>query len=282
MPTDVDVANGALRVWQWAGPSPPIVFLHGFGGSGLDVEALIHVMAPKRAVIAPDLWGHGEGASSHVPAITMTECAHQLRAVLDILKVRDAVLVGYSMGARLALHLALQAPVRWNAMVLIGGHAGIRDPTERKARHQWDQAMAATARHLGQPAFANHWEQIPIIASQQHTPEPWRTRLYERRRRADVNALARALESLGAGTMASLWEQLSTLNMPALVVAGQQDPKYVKLGQDLVKALPNATASWIPNCGHAPHLEAAPQFSEVLSHFLARHAPPWAQPQGRS
>jgi 2-succinyl-6-hydroxy-2,4-cyclohexadiene-1-carboxylate synthase len=265
--------DGTFRVWRWTGATPALIFLHGFGGTGRDLEAVIDALEAEREVIAPDLMGHGASPCPPPHHFSMARCAHQVLGIMDGLEGPPPALVGYSMGARVALHLAIQAPERLAALVLVGGHPGIEEAVEREARSQWDQEMAGAARTLGQPAFARHWETLPIIASQQRTPEPWGERLRTRRGQANVEGLARAIEGMGTGAMTPVWGQLDRISVPTLIVAGAEDDRYVQVSADMAQRIPRSERWLVPGCGHAPHLEAPQTFATPLEGFLARHAP---------
>lgn len=279
-PTEVSLEDGVFRVWRWDGAAPRLLFLHGFAGTGRDLEAVVDEWEGAREVVAPDLMGHGDSPCLPAGRFTMARCVDQVLAIMDRLEGPPPALMGYSMGARVALSVAVKAPERLAALALVSGHPGIESAAERAERRRWDQEMARTARSLGQPAFARHWETLPIIASQRRAPTRWVERLSGRRVQADVEGLARAMEGMGAGAMTPLWGVLDRVVPPTLIVAGEEDRKYVQVSADMAQRIPRSERWIVPGCGHAPHLEAPQAFAQALEGFLARHAPLWRDAQG--
>jgi 2-succinyl-6-hydroxy-2,4-cyclohexadiene-1-carboxylate synthase len=188
----------------------------------------------------------------------------------------DAVLLGYSMGGRLALHAAFAH--RPAALLLIGAAPALDDAfTEemepRAARATADAALAERIRTLGTEAFAAEWQQLPIIASQQAAPRWWQARRRARRAPELAAVWAASLTSYGPATMPSDWSRLATLHCPVCLVVGEHDAKYLAQNRELLRLLPNAELHIIAGAGHAPHLEQPAATAAVLSDFLLRHLP---------
>jgi 2-succinyl-6-hydroxy-2,4-cyclohexadiene-1-carboxylate synthase len=156
-------------------------------------------------------------------------------------------LCGYSMGGRIAQHVALAAPERIERLVLVATTAGIEDPAERAARRAADEQLAAFAEAATIEAFADRWAAQPLFAG---TP-PEAARIWrEDILRNDPRALAAVLRGLGTGAMASLWSRLNELEMPTTVLAGARDTKFTALGERMAAALPEAELVIVPRAGH--------------------------------
>ena len=163
------------------------------------------------------------------------------------------VLCGYSMGGRIAQHVALAVPERVERLVLVATTAGLADEGERAARQDADERLAAFADGATIEQFADRWAAQPLFAG---TP-PEAARLWrEDLLRNEPRALAAVLRAMGTGAMAPLWERLATLTMPATVLAGAGDPKFVALGERLAAALPNAEMVVVEGAGHGLPREA--------------------------
>lgn len=250
-----------------------LLALHGFTGSGADWELPASALASRRSDLrwsTPDLPGHG-GFLPDPPAYTVPAMAASVAAAALKLP-RPRVLVGYSMGGRVALQAAVSWPERFDAVVLIGAHPGIGDADERRARATEDAARAARIRAVGAAAFCAEWARVPIISTQDRVPEPWRGALRDRRTRCSTEGLARAAEIGGTGSMEPLWERLARLPR-ALVAAGADDAKYLGIAAEIAGAAPEATPASIPGAGHAAHLEAPEAFAERLDRFLTSVSP---------
>lgn len=171
-----------------------------------------------------------------------------------------AAYVGYSMGGRLCLHLALAEPRRVERLVLLGATAGIEDEGERLARRQADEKLADDIERDGVEAFLERWLSHPMFAG-----------LSERGpRQADGAVLAACLRFLGTGSQEPLWDRLGELAMPVLVVAGERDDKFTRIGRRMAEAIgDNAEFAVVPDAGHAAHLERPDGFRRVVAPFLA-------------
>jgi 2-succinyl-6-hydroxy-2,4-cyclohexadiene-1-carboxylate synthase len=219
-----------------------VVLLHGFAGTGRAWDPVIERLDGERYnALAPDLRGHGVAGDKR--PITFDAI------VADVLAAAPPrfTLCGYSMGGRIAQHVALAAPERIERLVLIATTAGIEDDAERAARRADDERLAAFADEATIEQFADRWAAQPLFAG---TPPAaarvWREDLL----RNDPRALAAVLRGVGTGAMAPLWGRLPELTMPATVLAGADDPKFVALGERLAAALANAQLQIVPGAGH--------------------------------
>jgi 2-succinyl-6-hydroxy-2,4-cyclohexadiene-1-carboxylate synthase len=162
------------------------------------------------------------------------------------------VLCGYSLGGRLALHVALAAPERVSRLVLVASDPGIEDATERAQRRAADRALAEEIEVGSIERFVERWCSQPMFASD---PEPVvalaRTD-YLRNRPRD---LAAVLRGLGTGEMDSLWPRLCELLMPVTVIAGDRDAKFQEIAWRMVELLPHARLK-IAQGGHRLPLES--------------------------
>jgi len=179
-----------------------------------------------------------------------------------------ATWVGYSMGGRLCLHLALARPEVVERLVLVGATAGLDDPSERAARREADGALADSIEADGVDAFLERWLAQPLFAG---LPEEEREGAGLQARRGRTAAeLASTLRRLGTGAQEPLWERLGRLEMPVLVVTGERDHKFTALGRRLVEGVgANASLAVVPGAGHACHLEQPDAFVDALRAFLS-------------
>jgi 2-succinyl-6-hydroxy-2,4-cyclohexadiene-1-carboxylate synthase len=225
-----------------------VVLLHGFAGTGRAWDPVIaRLDAERYTALAPDLRGHGAARGAR-PVSFDAITADVLAAAPE-----RFALCGYSMGGRIALRVALAAPERIERLVLVATTAGIDDAAERAARRDADERLAAFAEEATIEAFADRWMAQPLFAG---TPPRaaglWREDLL----RNGTRGLAAVLRGLGTGAMAPLWDRLGELSMPATVLAGADDAKYVALGERLAAALPRAALVIVPRAGHGLPREA--------------------------
>jgi 2-succinyl-6-hydroxy-2,4-cyclohexadiene-1-carboxylate synthase len=231
-----------------AGVSEPLLLLHGFTqtGRGWD-EVARHLAGERYRPLSPDLRGHG-AAGSRRP-IDMDACVADVAG----LAAGRFALAGYSMGGRIALHVALAHPERISRLVLVSTTAGIEDAAERAVRRARDEQLADWIERHTIAEFADRWGTQPLFAGQRGE-----VAAAARADRLDNEPrhLAAALRAIGTGVMTPVWERLRELTMPVAVLAGEHDAKFVALGQRLADALPRASLTIVPGVGHALALEA--------------------------
>jgi 2-succinyl-6-hydroxy-2,4-cyclohexadiene-1-carboxylate synthase len=261
------VARGGLpvSVSEWPGEGPPVVLLHGFTGDGQDWAPFARALG--RRAVAPDLLGHGASVAPVAAApYALDAQLGRLEAIFDRLRLGRVVLIGYSLGARLALHLALRRRVR--GLVLIGGTPGLADEGERATRRADDAALAATIARDGVAAFLDAWRRRPLIATQARAPRALRAAMSRRRARLSTQGLARTLVELSPGVVPSCWGELSKLTAPTLLVTGAEDAKFDAIAAAMQSRLPRARRAVIAGAGHAPHLERPAACAAAVDHIF--------------
>lgn len=233
------------------GTSDPIpqVFLHGFLGSPTLWQPIQSRCAGP--TFCPSLPGHG-------PSPWLIPDA-DFEAVVDALAQRIPfsrfALHGYSLGARLALALALRHPERVLSLTLIGVDPGIRDQQARIERQKWEAELGHKLMHSDLASFVKEWESLPLFASQQHLSEQVQKAQRSDRLDHDRAALAWSLRVLGTGQMPSYWSQIPSLCMPTLVLTGAEDPKFTEIGRALASLHPLVVHRIAAGCGHNLLLE---------------------------
>lgn len=248
---------------------PPLVLLHGFTGSTENWRTLQAALAPQHTTIAIDLLGHGQSDAPADPArYAMAQSARDVIALLRAVVPGPVHLLGYSMGGRLALYLALAHPQRVQRLVLESASPGLAEAAARRARVASDEALADRIEAEGVPAFVAHWEQIPLFASQRSLPDAVRSRLHEQRLRNRTVGLANSLRGMGTGAQPALWDRLSALAMPVLLLSGQHDAKFCAIARQMAAQMPTATHVTVPDAGHTVHLEQPDAFRRSVHSFL--------------
>ncbi len=269
MMTRIDVAGEELEVTV-TGAGPAVLLLHGFTGSAASWTAVVETLAGQRRVIAPDLLGHGRSAAPGDPArYALERQANDLVALLELLDAGVADVVGYSMGARLALQLVIDHPSVVRSLVLESPAAGILDPEERARRRAADERLADRLEDSGLEAFVDAWESQPLFASQAGLSVEARQRLRAERLAHDPRGLAASLRGAGQGAMIPLRSRLGDIGCPVLIIAGVLDPVGQARSRSVAGAIAQARFELIERAGHAPHLEQPQIFSDLLAQFLA-------------
>ncbi|HUJ57368.1 MAG TPA: alpha/beta fold hydrolase [Kofleriaceae bacterium] len=215
--------------------------LHGFAGNPAVWDDVIAAWELDDDPIAIALPGHGGG-----PVLSTWE--DNLDAVCASIDAECQVVVGYSLGARVALGLVAEG--RFPFGVLIGVNPGIAED-ERASRREFDAAWARLLRDQGIAAFADAWAAQPLFASQARAPAARRAARLEHRLALDPEQLARSLEVMGLAAMPDYWPAIPTHRDRIALICGADDAKYVAIS----RGLPAASFETIPDSGHDPTLE---------------------------
>jgi 2-succinyl-6-hydroxy-2,4-cyclohexadiene-1-carboxylate synthase len=256
--------------------------LHGFTGSADNWHPQVEAFSTHFQTVAVDLPGHGLSDSPADPErYGMVHCAADLAAVLDQLGLERASVLGYSMGGRVALHLAMAHPGRVQALVLESASPGLADPVERAARVRDDEALAHSLERDGLEAFVDRWERLPLFASQRRLPRAIRAGQRAQRLRNNPAGLANSLRGAGTGAQPALWDRLPKLRTRTLLLAGELDLKFVGLARQMAERLPRARLEIVPDAGHAVHLERPHEFAQRVLAFLLAPQPSIASPASR-
>ena len=238
------------------GSGPRMVFVHGFTQSGRSWLPIAELFTDDHEVVLIDAPGHGHSGNiranlahgADLLAAT-TGCAHY---------------VGYSMGGRLCLHLALAYPELVRSLTLVGATAGIINHTERSTRLTADEALAVELEEGGVEAFVTKWLAQSLFATLPAAAAGLDDRLQN-----TTAGLASSLRMAGTGTQASLWSRVSEISVPTLVLAGAGDHKFSAIGHDLAAAIGNnARFESIVGAGHAAHLEQPNAVAVALREFV--------------
>lgn len=254
-----------------SGRGDPILLLHGFSGDNSNWDAARRALQRTHQVIALDILGHG---ASDTPASVsdygMDRVARDIIDVLMQLALDRAHLLGYSMGGRLALYLALHYPDHFTSLILESASAGIAGESERQARRHRDKALADRIEAEGVEWFVDYWERLPLWATQARLGADVLAAQRQQRLQNGARGLANSLRGMGAGAQPNLWPLLPSLELPALLIAGERDQKFRRINQDLLGELTRAALSIIPDAGHNTHLEQPAAFERAVVSFLGR------------
>jgi 2-succinyl-6-hydroxy-2,4-cyclohexadiene-1-carboxylate synthase len=246
-----------------------VLFLHGFMGSSADWKYAVTAIEDRAFCIALDLPGQGGSLKLAPEAYTMEGTARAVVSTLDELEARRPVIVGYSMGGRLALYLALRYPERCAGLFLESASPGLESAGERAARTEADEEKAKRLESGDFETFLRDWYRQPLFAPLAREERLLR-RTIEARRRNDPPELARSLRGMGTGSQPSLWEDLEGLTVPAFAVAGELDGKYAGISSRMASLSPKVEPMVVPGVGHNVHDEAPAEFVALLGGFLDR------------
>jgi 2-succinyl-6-hydroxy-2,4-cyclohexadiene-1-carboxylate synthase len=226
-----------------------VVFVHGFTQSAASwrpVDVFLDQTLDRRFLDVPD------GLDFVATAAALGDVAGR------------GTYVGYSMGGRLCLQLALDRPELVEQLVLVSASPGIADPDERAARRESDEALALTVERDGVDAFLERWLTQPMFA----TVPPERAGLADRKQANTVETLTHQLRVLGQGAQPDNWPRLHALGMPVLLLAGALDVKYVDIAHRMSAQIADTRVEVIAESGHACHLEQPAAVAHAVTSWL--------------
>lgn len=235
--------------------------LHGAVGAAADWRGFARQLAThaigSRAV---DLWRFLE-----CQALGLATTARALNAEAAAThRGRGQVLLGYSLGGRLALHALLEDPAPWQAAVIVSAHPGLEAAAERETRRASDAVWASRALTGPWTEFLDSWQGQALLADAPIRDAAADARLAQRRRE-----IARSFVDWSLGAQEPLWSRLGEIRIPVLWVAGAQDPKFLELARRAVGHLPHAQLAVAPDCGHRVPWQAGEWLAREVARFLA-------------
>lgn len=237
-----------------------IALLHGFTQTRRSMHGLISEMSALSTdflAMAVDASLHGE--SQHIA----TDVSGAADALVET--CGQAIYLGYSMGARICLHAALQHAKEVQGLVLISGTAGIIDPTQRAHRQEADNELADHVEQVGTQQFIAEWLAKPMFALLPDDPQDIAERCTN-----SATSLATSLRMCGTGTQQSLWGTLPTLSMPVLLIAGAHDEAFCQHARRMHELIgSNATLNIVQDAGHSVHLEQPQTTAQIVCDWLA-------------
>ena len=248
------------------GSGPRVVVVHGFTQSKASWEFIAPQLGRSHEVIAIDLPDHS--GSTDVHASDLDDAAALVGEVGG-----TSTYIGYSLGGRVCLTLALRSPELVRRLVLIGATPGLLTEEEREARRAADNTLAdridppdGSSLGMGLAAFLAEWLDGPLFSHLNPEQANVAARLSN-----TTAGLARSLRTTGTGTQVPSHDQLSELSMPVLLVAGANDVRFSAIARAMAAAIgANASVAIVDGVGHAVPFEAPLAFCDVVEEFLAR------------
>jgi 2-succinyl-6-hydroxy-2,4-cyclohexadiene-1-carboxylate synthase len=245
----------------------------------VELIGIMGSMAPRNPalVLLPgfmqpaDAWAPvAERLPERYPSLLLRHGEHSYEGRLGEIAAagRGAVLCGYSLGGRLALHAALRDPAAYAGLVTLGVSAGIEAPAQREERRLGDEKLAGWMETQPIDAIVSVWERQPLFADQSDA-------LVEAQRPGRLaqlpQDLALTLRSAGQGALEPVWDRLPGLSLPVLAMAGDRDERYTEAARRIASSVPDGRAEVVENAGHAAHLQQPEAVALLLTDFLDQH-----------
>ncbi|MGX7051536.1 2-succinyl-6-hydroxy-2,4-cyclohexadiene-1-carboxylate synthase [Leuconostoc palmae] len=230
------------------------LLLHGFMGSMNDFDTIKDKLPGQVMLI--NLLGFGR----NVPTVNDPEKFKMKNQINDITMLLDDVnwqtfnLLGYSMGGRLALGLALEIPDRITYLFLESATAGISENIDREIRRKQDNIRANDIIENFEN-FVLQWEKLPLFKSQLLLPADQQQKMRSQRLNQNKYNVANSLVYMGTGSQPNFWNQISDLNVRVKIIVGEYDKKFQRIALKMTNMMRKASFVIIDNAGHNIHFE---------------------------
>ena len=252
----------------WDKEKPVLLFLHGFMGGSADWADIAISLSDEYQSIAVDLPGHGKTVVTGGPdAYKMENCAAGLLCLMEELEISKCSLVGYSMGGRLALYLAVRFPEQFSKVVIESASPGLKTKQERQARIVRDEELSQLLKAGPLDQFLAKWYDQPLFATLKKDQVRFKE-LVKSRLNNDKAGLALSLRMMGCGAQPSLWEEFYKVKSLLFIIAGEKDEKFQKIGRKLAAECKMASLSIVRNAGHNVHFENFEEYVKQVRGFL--------------
>ncbi len=247
-----------------------IFFLHGFTGSSIDWMPIIPSLEKRFNYFLVDLVGHGKSDSPKDLIYYYTDSIiNQLQEIISSLSAGNVILVGYSLGGRVALNYALKHGSKLRGLILESCSGGINDDTLREERIIQDEKLAAFIETNPIEKFIDYWRNIDLFNTQRRFSGERLAKIKEQKLENNRTGLANILRGFGTGRMEPTYNLINEIRVKTLLISGELDSKFTDINNEMVKLFPNATHVNIKNAGHNTHLEEPQRFIKVVNEFLS-------------
>lgn len=246
---------------------PTVMFLHGFLGNGGSWHEIIQVLKRRFFCITVDMPGHGKSLSIDESWYKFSGCAKLLIRMLDKMNRDRFSLVGYSMGGRSGLYLALNYPDRIDKLVLESSSPGLKTKKEQRDRQRADKKLAQELKNGTLEDFLRKWYSQPLFESLKKDKKKFEA-VFKERQKNDGQGLAASLRHTGTGVQESLWGKLKELYIPTLLIVGEYDLKFQAIAKKMSAKSEKIKVNCVSGAGHNVHFEKPPEYARILAEFL--------------
>ena len=264
--------DGVRLYYEETGKGVPLIFVHEFAGDHRSWEPQLRHFGRRYRAIAYAARGYPPSDVPDNPdKYSQERAAEDIVAVLNHLGLQQAHVCGLSMGGFATLHLGLLHPGRARSLCIAGCGYGA-EPDQRERFHAEADATVEALRRDGMATFAERYAYGPTrVQFESKDPRGFQD---FRHALAEHSALGSANTQLGVQkrrpSLYDLVDQMAALQVPTLVLTGDEDWPCLAPALLLKRAIPSAGLAIVPNCGHTINLEAPDVFNALLGDFLAQ------------
>lgn len=246
-----------------------IFLLHGFTGSSEDWNNILPQIDNRFNKITVDLLGHGKSDFPTDPSLySWQQQVEQINKIVNHFTEGKIILIGYSMGGRLALCYGCTYPERVSGLILESSSPGIENKKQRVERIKEDGELAGYISTHSTEEFIELWTGKKIFSTRLRFSDSKRKEIKKSKIKNNPIGLSNSLREFGTGRMPDLYHQLNKFNARTLLLTGELDTKFTSLNKRVVKKFPAAEHKIIKNAGHTIHLEEPEKFIDAVNRFL--------------
>ncbi len=259
----------------------PIFCIHGFSENLSTWDTILNLFErddqfKNYSLHAFDLVGHGNSPKpshiEHYSIDSITESTHRLvQSKLKNTQYKQYMLLGYSLGGRIAMHYALKYAHELHGLMLESSSFGIKNLVQRFERKEQDEKLASLIEQNSVEYFEKYWSRLDIFESQLKLTPEIKQEIKNRRLQNDPQSLAYTLRALGQGNLPCVQDDIMHLSIPKLYICGALDKKYVSLAKNLCDKSKMLQVEIVEQAGHNVHLEQSLKFYQLVCNFLTEH-----------
>ncbi|HEX8195165.1 MAG TPA: alpha/beta fold hydrolase [Pyrinomonadaceae bacterium] len=235
-----------------------VILLHGYSDSSFSYSRILPLLNSKYHVFALDHRGHGDSERPE-KGYQFADFAADVVAFMDAKGIKQAIIVGHSMGSFVAQGVALAAPERVEKLVLIGSATTVRSEAVIE--------LQKAVNELKDPMPIDFVRDFQIGASSASLPEEFLNRVVSE----SLKLPARVWRETMTGMMSADYKtRLDRIKTPTLIIWGNKETIFLRPEQDMLKAkIANSVLKVYPETGHSPHWERPEQFAKDLENFIS-------------
>ena len=241
---------------------PALICLHGFLGDSSQFEFLVDSLSKNYRLILVDLPGCGVGEKDLSDEFSFESFASELSDSLEALNLNQPILIGYSLGARLGLYIHLKQNYKFHALFLESLNPGLSDSKQKTMRAEKDQSLSDKILNDGYESFLIAWYSAGLFSDLSKEELVASALRYNSKNQAFI------LKNLSPGLMPSMWEGLSSIDVPVCLLTGELDAKFTELSKEALNLIPNARHEIISGAGHNVHLSKSSNYLKLLTKFI--------------
>lgn len=243
--------------------SIPLIFIHGFSGSSNSWNTIREGINKRSYAI--DIPGHGKSMFNDMKSdYTLNDFVFEFFLLLNHLNIDKINLCGYSMGGRLCLEFANKYPHKINSLILESTSQGIENIEQRSDRLESDIELSNEIEN-NYSDFIKNWEKNSLFKKQKdRNLDDW-MKQREIRVNHDNFQLAKSLNAFSLGRMSYYGDILHSFNFPVILISGNEDEKYLKIGHKAMRLNNNVKHFIVDESSHNTHLENPDLFINIIN-----------------